>query len=303
MCRTKELGGRRCPQHTDPVKHAAYNARRRELYAANKKPKADALPTQFPVLDALRVYPGTDEYNAYHASAVELAKKYIPGYDETRASSEYYSADIGTDEYSPLNAVMLYTSHLHRFIKAFLHGENPEDSKFDFFDKPAAWYKQNIDALDEFISNADEPNEPRMLYRGLKLPQMESGEVDSYLEEHFPVGGVISQKNYMSTSLNADVGYGGFSDAVDKEKFAVDPKRSIVFEIVSKQGAPLTYGTSTYGEDETEVLMPRDAKFKVLSVHKEQPVTYYGNPRFSAFTEQQTTKTIIRLVDAEGDEN
>lgn len=303
MCRTKELGGRRCPQHTDPVKHAAYNARRRELYAAKKKPKTDALPAQFPVLDALRVYPGADEYNAYHTSAVELAKKYIPGYDETRASSEYFAVDYYSEEYSPLNAAMLYTSRFYDPMRAFLHGEVPEENTQAFHEHNTAWYKKNIKALDEFISNADEPAEPRMLYRGLKLPQMEAKEVDSYLEEHFPVGGVISQKNYMSTSLNADVGYGGFSDAVDKTKFAIDPKRSVVFEIVSKQGAALTYGTSSFGEDETEVLMPRNAKFKVLSVHKEQPVTYYGNPRFSAFTEQQATKTIIRLVDAEGDEN
>lgn len=36
MCRPKSQGGRRCPSHSDPVKRAARNAKKRELYRANK---------------------------------------------------------------------------------------------------------------------------------------------------------------------------------------------------------------------------------------------------------------------------
>lgn len=36
MCRPKSQGGRRCPSHSDPVKRAARNAKKRELYNATK---------------------------------------------------------------------------------------------------------------------------------------------------------------------------------------------------------------------------------------------------------------------------
>lgn len=49
MCRTKELGGRRCPSHSNPERVSAYNAVRRSRYVANT---TDADPLTVPKTDA-----------------------------------------------------------------------------------------------------------------------------------------------------------------------------------------------------------------------------------------------------------
>lgn len=291
MCRPKELGGRRCPQHTDPVKHEAYNARRRELYAESKKVSSSSNPLDlFPKMGAVIGALDESVRLTFLSDARKLTKSLMPDFDEEQWKDTEDVISPSNPKYiNPTNhdALRYYTEL--GFITLRNHLEQNDEAPTENKD----WHDRVVSAIDSAFEQADPPEEPRLLYRGMRIRQnhADKDSISKYVADNFPVGGVISQKNYMSTSLSPSVstsfgdGFGGTPEERDS--------RSVLFQIVSKQGIALGKGTSDMGDREKEVLMPRNARFKVVSVDEGADFNYniYGD------TPVELKRTIIRLVD------
>lgn len=319
MCRPKELGGRRCPQHTDPVKHAAYNARRRELYAKNKsgvnnlkssfyKPGE---PRQFLTFAEYSVFVKETEtyesilkdYNAtqYMEDFPEMAKvkKKLIGVLDTEDNEDFSKLEY-IDTQKALN---LYTDIDYESIRDYLNGYSIENygspDEAEEGSIPSDEWTDNhnkvmIAALDKALSLAPKAEKPRMLYRGINIPLSAQNNSSGWVDKNFPIGGVISQKSYMSTTLDPAIAGSRFSNSED----------SIVLEILSTGGAPLGRETSYWDLDESEILLPREAKLRIVSVEKEalfhhptynHSIQQSGNSRI----EETAVRTIIQVIHEE----
>jgi hypothetical protein len=300
MCRTKELGGRRCPQHTDPVKHAAYNARRRELYAVKKGQSALNPLDMFLPLDAVRSSRKGDK--SLRASLNHDSKVFFNSLDAFNPPVDPKASDDEWDDYewdypqhgtySDKNnnrhrmALLSYTHVNYSYVRDYLYGVKISSSGKEHVVTPEkrAEYEDTIQLMDSALEKAVPPKTPRLVYRGLKIPHRVDN-VDSWLDENFPVGGVVSHKSYLSTSADPETAL----------KFSTPPigtNKGVVIEMVTRQGASLGKGTSHFGNLEMEVLMPRDAKFVVHSVNRDvdYQYTYKG--------EVKTGKRhIVRFID------
>jgi len=288
MCRTKELGGRRCPQHTDPVKHAAYNARRRELYAAKKGQSTLNPLDMFLPLDAVRSSRKGDK--SLRASLNHDSKVFFDSLDSKLNDEEWsdYQSKIyfNEDGNNQQLALLSYTHVNFSHIRDYLYGTKISSSGDKHVVKPEkrAYFAETVQLMDSALEKAVPPKTPRLVYRGLKIPHRVDN-VDSWLDENFPVGGVVSHKSYLSTSADPETAL----------KFSTPPigtNKGVVIEMVTRQGASLGKGTSHFGNLEMEVLMPRDAKFVVHSVDRDvdYQYTYKG--------EVKTGKRhIVRFID------
>jgi hypothetical protein len=275
MCRPKELGGRRCPQHTDPVKHAAYNARRRELYHISK----NDVSTAFPLLDSVRLKMKDNKkaLQRWTDEQMEFTKKINPSYTPESWESHRDDTSNWQETQSEADAILHYSDYGYKRISRYFNDQNsgiePEE------------IEPVLSQLDSALSKADRPEEPRLLYRGVHLAELNNAD---WVDRNFPVGKVISQKNYMSTSFDPEIGL----------TFAGNG--SLVLEILSKQGAPIGEGLSYYGSDEHEVLMPRETKFKVVAVH--HGVSFKVKDQSVHQQDQTPHVTVVQLVDADNEE-
>jgi hypothetical protein len=302
MCRPKELGGRRCPQHTDPVKHAAYNARRRELYAAQKQENQKPEIT-FPELSFLRPFFTLESGVGleYSKQSAEFLNTLDPDFDISNWE-ENYGEDVWEERFPDFGemderkSVEYYTEMGHYYMGQYLQDEatDGEFSDFKYEGKPLhrQYVMDAVAKVDSALARSDKPDSARMLYRGMKVPsEVPLDEVPSWLAERFPVDGVVSQPNFMSTTLNPKVASWFFAMGKDS---TTSPERAVIFEIISKQGAPLGRGTSCHGLAEAEVLLPRDAKLKVVSVDEGAPFKYATTNGVAG-----GRRTIIRMTDVE----
>lgn len=280
MCRSKELGGRRCPQHTDPAKHAAYNARRRELYAAKKLGSLESR-YNFPEItnDIYDLYKGPQAFENFIVEAVNLENKLSEN-------------NISLDERKELmDAIDKYTSFHDAEVKAYLHGTEQEP-------KTTERAKKIIEGLDKVFELAPAIETPRLLYRGLRVPEnISSEEASKWVTENFPVNGIISQKNYMSTTTNGHIAaerFSNYGDSLDDDYQTHQERESVVFEILTTKGIALGEGVSAWDNGEEEVLIPRESRFKVVSMHANKTVSAQVD---EIDVQQMFNKTIIRLVD------
>jgi hypothetical protein len=282
MCRPKELGGRRCPQHTDPVKHAAYNARRRELYA--EKNMAPATKVEFAPAGELRENFLTNEpaLKQWFKDSESFRDKIVPNYSEKEWLEYRDDEDLWKPSESKQDAVMYYTDYGFKEIRQYLNYSTPERK---------ANLEPIMGLIDSVLAEAEPPKDPRILYRGLSLSVPDKKQ---WAEKHFPVGGIVSQKNYMSTTLNPIVSM-DFASAFTW----TEGEDSVIFEILSKQGAPIGPGLSYQRFTEYEVLMPRETKFKVAAIHHDVPFGAKGQD--TAYKNVRATVIQLIDVDEEGD--
>jgi len=301
MCRTIESGGRRCPQHTDPVKHAAYNARRRELYAAKKNGSLDNTPKRPPVpVDPLGEQYGFKPLTENRAPILQYGddspefKRYL---EESEAFENKLMSKISLSK-TPMHIILKdYTANGFNQVRDYLNGKTfgqfemeQQDKKYSF--KERYTLKQEVKTIDKAIKLADKPKDNRIVYRGLVVPMhVKNADAGEWVKNKFPVGQIISQKHYMSTTLDPSIALHKFSNA------AGSSERKVIFEIMTKQGAPLTR-VSIFSE-EMEVLMPREAKFRVVSVTENVEFKSHSKWALAApnpYVEPEM-RTIIRLVD------
>jgi len=236
MCRATVEGGRRCPAHTDPAKVQAYNSRRRELYAArhNKNFVASHPPISF-----------IKQFN--------------------RLAEEY--ENLLTDQEK--DALHEYTDISYTDIKDYLYGKDINLDDNDFDASEIKEMKKQIKLIDSALSKAIPPEEDRVLYRGIKIPgHVEDASI--WLAENYPVGAIIKKKGYLSTSVNPTVALQSYMGINDSD--ITDYQTVCLLTFSSKRGAPISSNLSAF-EDEHEILIGRDQKFKVEEIISDATVS------------------------------
>lgn len=304
MCRT---GGRRCPSHSDPTMVAARNARRREQYSSRNQGYSTMVDEENPVAGMLN-HASMGLYGKKSVGFTPLDEGYEP-FDEYSEDWEEYKEDAklflrtlrgeyGKKFYDLQTSLYSYTAGDYNDVRDYLNGYRVRATSKEEMEKP--FEKRTIKMVKRIISDLDgalklttPPASPRKVYRGMQVPvRVPAEDAAAWVAENFTPGKVVSQKSYMSTTLNPA-----------KANFFSGTKNGVIFEILTKEGAVLGQGTSQYNEMETEVLMPREAKFKVVSVTVDAEVKLKPSKGYNSLNGVQTTKkTIIRMVDA-GEEN
>jgi hypothetical protein len=288
MCRTKELGGRRCPAHTDPEKVAAYNAVRRQRYASRKTVFANY---GFTDPNKVEREPGMTSLAQRKASVKVLAGL-------TQAQR---------------NSIGLFTSNNYEWINGslfglqnFLYEPNTENYYYSYrpkdIDLEGMEYKSTndtipmptvdnvvtiVDTLDDAFQHT-EPEE-KILYRGKGQFSARFNEnVSKYVDDNYGIGQEIVFDGYQSASMHPGVGsdYAG--------------EGGIVYELKTVSG--LNAHSISHFEDEQEILLPRQTRWKVVGVHKD--VIYAPTVGSTGgFQEEAPTVTVVQMVEIDDDGN
>jgi len=229
------------------------------------------------------------EANAFAIEAAQLVK-------------HINSSDNAEDSERMKEALIDYTSLDYSALRDYLYGYHFDESEefedgdprgdagrpLDFSPSRKTELADAIATLDKALSLAKNPKVPRTVYRGATVPlSVEDDNVDQWLDENYAEGSVWSSKSYLSTTVSAHRTF-GFSNL----PYSQNKSRYIVFEIFTKQGAALGEETAYYDAEELEVLMPREAKFEVVSCKKH--VEYKVEGEDEPFV---TERTVIQLID------
>jgi len=285
MCRT---GGRRCPAYSDPQAIADRNARRRKAYAAKKSVVQPPLEMAFPSLSEVRKVVGSEDR--------ELRGKKL---EEELTSSEVEAVGYYTE-----SGYITVRNELvdWELIQDLQDNEDVEEPDEDI--------NVIIDHLDNVIAKAIPPQNPVPLYRGINVPiSVHLDEVDNWVDAKFPIGGIIQQDNFMSTSSAPQTAV-GFSQPIDsmfgnyedenEMRDIMSQERSIVMEILSKKGAVILPSLAGGSYDEQETLLPRNARLKIVGVHKKQSYSYMTRFRpIDPEIAMVVNRTVIQVVDAD----
>jgi hypothetical protein len=296
MCRTKELGGRRCPSHSKPERVSAYNAVRRSRYAANK-----AIPTSpsniehgFQPFSENRT-PLNPQLDGTVPEAVERFREESKAYLDILMQHQD-GLDLDNRHGStPHAALSYYTGSGYSHFKKVLNGYdmilNGKEMPLRYDEETTASMRGGIAQMDKALSLAPKRDTPRVVYRGLRIPSSVAEEdVSSWLSQNFPENGIVSQPNFMSTTLNPRLASHEFAGP----DTGTNP-RAVVIEIMTKRGAPVGEGISLLGEDEHEYVIERGARFNVVSVTEN--VDYQTDMKDSE--KSNFIRTVVRLVDAD----
>lgn len=225
------------------------------------------------------------------------------------AQSKTFQFFLSKEEYS---AVESYCEQDYRNINHYLYGDN-EHVREDI--------KRKVATLDGALRKFPKPSEPRQVYRAGK-PYHE-GKIQSYeefdtpeqaaqfYEKEYPVGKVIEFKGFTSTTEDpnclVDFTVPGFDShppsgimnaGKTREQYNQSFGRSglsnIIYEISTREGAPVSAFGHTYAEKEQEILLPRNTKFKVKAVHPNRIMNFTNRLPFGDKQDKRTV-TIIQL--------
>lgn len=214
-------------------------------------------------------------------------------------------------------AVRIYTSSAYEWINASLNNESRTYRAPDYLDKAEnqeallsgetlnpnytivrgtvdktdANLKEVTKALDEALDSG--PKKQRIVYRGMsrtlnmfsidpktnaKIDFSETN-VQNYVDHHMQLGTVMHFDSYQSTSQLPET---ALSYARDY---------GLVYEIRTSRGLNLTSASMYTGEGET--LLPRDAKYMVVGIHK--------NASMKNGLQRRKGLTVVQLVEVTGD--
>lgn len=227
--------------------------------------------------------------NVYRARSLET-EKYLT--EEEKQAIKVFSSN----NYKWINR-SLYNSEselveeegkpLHQFVMKSMSEnyveENPTRKQF----------KDVVNLLDSAFAKVQKP-EPEILYRGQSLanPAIPGGTVKdlhAYVDNNFKLGKIVKTKGYLSTSPVAFAAM-SYCGAVDRE--ALNPRNEgILFELKTNKG--LDVQTLTLFSRETETMLPRGLKWRVVAVHKSKKVTSIDKTGFSR--KRQAKVTLIQL--------
>lgn len=216
------------------------------------------------------------------------------------------------------NTMSLYTFTGNRYVNAYLWGGDEGLDAYNkkyapkgltgtkltqYLEEERAKTKQNairqIGHLDTAFSKIKQTQTPKVLYRGFYLPKDYTGDVQTYIQEHFKEGETYSPKSYLSTSVDSDLMLA---------MSAKNPQKFFVLEIATKTDGLILHRktrnqSSSVQESEREILLPRDMKFKISSVTKATYETTYEEGNSSGFSmfrtriPQKKRFQVIQLVE------
>ncbi len=210
-----------------------------------------------------------------------------------------------------LKAIESYCEQDYLQINRFLYG-NQEYANL--------LIKNKIKLLDRALKKYPKPETPRVVYRAgkpynankpghyEKFDTLEQAE-DFYRREYF-VGKIIEFKGFTSTTEDpnclVDFTAPGFdshppqgtNSEMTREQYnmslGTDGTSNIIYEIVTRDGVPLSSFSHTYSEKEQEILLPRNARYKVKAVHANKLMNFINRLPFGDKNDKRLV-TIIQL--------
>ena len=216
------------------------------------------------------------------------------------------------------NTMSLYTFTGNRYVNAYLWGGDAGIDEYnkkyapkgltgtkltEYLEEERVRTKQNatkqIAHLDSAFTKIEQTKTPKVLYRGFYLPKDYTGDVQTYIQEHFKEGATYSPKSYLSTSADSDLMLA---------MSAKNPQKFFVLEIATKTDGLVLHRktknqSSSVQESEREILLPRDMKFKISSVTKATYETTYEEGNSTSYSlfrtriPQKKRFQVIQLVE------
>lgn len=155
-----------------------------------------------------------------------------------------------------------YTRHGYEYYNQRLRKPYRKD-----FPIPIETVDERILLIDEVFKKNESLEKSRTLYRHHMIPGGWTGR--EYAEKYFPVGGLVKDPAYLSTT--EDLGY------VAGHLFERRPTEYVIYQIISSKGISLVHNesenTGNIQSLEKERLLPRDSQFRVVG-HRKQKLEF-----------------------------
>lgn len=242
---------------------------------------------------------------------------------ETRSGadySDYYTLsknDLESRTEDEKKTFKFYSSNNFRWVNNYLYSPNdtmPEgnDSDRSIYDYKIESLSQQeveqaptkrqaqeaIQALDKALLHTEQ--DARILYRGQSvaaehLRGKTPVEVHAYVDATYKVGGEVNMRGYTSATPSALT---AMRYSIKEDNMGGKPE-GILFEMKTKKGVNITSASLYMRESET--LIPRDTKWKVVAVHKSKIIKAESvNMHVSSIKSRNQAKvTLIQLVEIE----
>ena len=158
-------------------------------------------------------------------------------------------------------AVMEYTGWAYQQYYSYLEGQNEDGTEFGSqYDEATRTQLKNglasgVANMDNLMAKVGKFDKPVTVFRGEKPPKGVS--VAEHLSKTYPLGGNVSIKRFLSTSMDAKVA---------SEIVGENTDNSYVIVIKAKEGVMLGEEMSEHGLREKEVILPRDKKYRVENI-------------------------------------
>ena len=308
MCRNKEEGGRRCPHETNPVAVAERNAKRREAYKLKKNsvkkltPEAKTLLSNLaapaPIAPEVEPVPVTvPQPKSWGATLPEFDDEDFQEAWEERVFWTHWTEIVSQSKQEMKiltkkqeDAIYGFTHQDYTWVNGGLFGKKVlfsldrlEDDAFTGGGEAST--KEMVERVNLMdAAFAKSPLRERIVYRGkgVNSPRFKQGDQtpDEYIKENYALGSEIVFDGYQSTSLDPTIagswaGEGG-----------------IIFEMKSRSGINVT--SASHWQEESEVLLPRSSRWKVVSVRKNQ---IFRTNHIEKDYQQADGMTVIQMVE------
>lgn len=198
-----------------------------------------------------------------------MAKEF-EDWEEAMESEEHY-------------AVHNYAGHGFEYVNAYLRKKGlPARAKeyrqpLDVFKETC---RKRVEVLDSAFTKVPAPDEPRKVYRFFRVPSGITPE--EFMEKYLQEGGGFQEKGYMSTTADPEFIMAHISDRLGKKK--MDKKANdayVIMEILTKKGHSIQPREESRAGDvqslEKEILIQRNAKFRIVGQRKEQKFEFASN--------------------------
>lgn len=235
-----------------------------------KKAKTELMPPNY---RRYSVGFNSEYYIQHKELAEELADKLT---EDEKASVRYYTGsgykDVMNYIYGRPRRIKSRIMYPDGSFKDNLVNEEMTDEEHN------QYMEKIINDMNKAIGLSREVSEPQVVYRALvahdENMQIRSGlseeDMDSFITKNFQIGDTFYRKAVTSTTADPAVAVSFFlkegSDRIGN---------GVIIEYLTKQGARISKEskTSSHIADEMEILLPPEAKFKVVNIHKDVKYT------------------------------
>jgi hypothetical protein len=307
----RQADGTICRKGANCKRHSLSANIAHQIKAANSAPKKVARPKPTanikPVISTHPLLP-TD-------GQVRRGLNSPQGQEELEQLHQDYDKLINVIEVKEKNMLGRYKLDAFRYINNYLIGGADYIKSFhlknkgieieeDRLESSVNAAKRDYPQIDTIFKKYEKisDNKPRALYRSFRVfpsagnSKTSPEDIKNYVQENYKVGETVTNKSYTSTSIDSDF------VLVDSAR---KPEQIIVHEIVSSKGLPL-YKRSEASQGiqnaEKEVLLPRDATFRVINITEATYDSSYEDhdilpfPTWDGPVPQKKTFTVIQMV-------
>ncbi len=312
MCQSKANGGQRCgysDQITNVRKKAKYKYRDlapskqeklvREAVTKWKNANKQVVLEHLPETRPFQIKPGrkplpdsikkmltdktTTPVTAGKQEEQEAVTKRMYDEHEEWVDTLEDEEDWGVSNYA-MNGYIQINALLRRHGISAMTRENPELRDGEWKEKTRTRISE-IDSALKKASDLNKDREPHRLYRFYKVP--DGVTPAQFIEKYFQEGEGYTDQGYMSTSADPEF----IMSSLHKKNKGKRNTNYVVMEILTKQGASLQQSakgqTGNIQSLEKEYLLPRNMKFRIAGVRKQQ-VFEFGSARADLYSHHAT---------------